>query len=58
MEWYLRLRNWLEEDEGQGMVEYGLIIVLVAIVVVTALTAVGTQVSTVFNTIVTNLAPT
>lgn len=56
MEWYLRIRNWLEEDDGQGMVEYGLIIVLVAIVVVTALTAVGTQVSTVFNNIVTKLA--
>lgn len=56
MEWYLRIRNWLEEDDGQGMVEYGLIIVLVAIVVVTALTAVGTQVSTVFNNIVTQLA--
>ena len=42
-------------EEGQGLVEYALIIVLVALVVITALTAVGGQVETVFNDIVTGL---
>jgi Flp pilus assembly pilin Flp len=38
------------------MVEYALIIVLVAIGVVVAITAFGTQLQTVFNTIVNNLS--
>jgi pilus assembly protein Flp/PilA len=43
-------------QRGQGMVEYALIIVLVAIGVVVAITAFGTQLQTVFNTIVNNLS--
>jgi Flp pilus assembly pilin Flp len=38
------------------MVEYALIIVLIAVGVVLALTAFGTQLQTVFNTIVNNLS--
>jgi pilus assembly protein Flp/PilA len=44
------------DQHGQGMVEYALIIVLVAIGVVVAITAFGTQLQTVFNTIVNNLS--
>jgi pilus assembly protein Flp/PilA len=43
-------------QRGQGMVEYALIIVLIAVGVVLALTAFGTQLQTVFNTIVNNLS--
>jgi pilus assembly protein Flp/PilA len=43
-------------QRGQGMVEYALIIVLVAVGVVVAITAFGTQLQTVFNTIVNNLS--
>ncbi|CAN5150764.1 hypothetical protein BH23CHL1_BH23CHL1_16470 [soil metagenome] len=39
------------KDEGQGMVEYGLIIALVAVVVIGALTALGTGISGIFDTI-------
>ena len=45
----------LQNEEGQGLVEYALIIVLVSIAVLVALTALGTNVSTVFSTIVTSL---
>lgn len=45
----------LQPEEGQGLAEYALIIVLVAIVVVIALTAVGTQISTIFDNIVDEL---
>jgi pilus assembly protein Flp/PilA len=38
-------------QRGQGMVEYGLILVLVSIAVVVALTALGGQLQTVFDTI-------
>ena len=40
-----------KRQRGQGLVEYGLILLLVAIVVIVALTAMGTQLKTVFDTI-------
>ena len=43
------------DAEGQGMVEYGLILVLVSIAAVVALTTVGTDVQSVFNNIATTL---
>ena len=46
---YLWLKNWLESEEGQGLVEYALILVLVSIVVIIALSAIGDQVNTVFG---------
>ena len=39
------------KEKGQGLVEYALIIVLVAIVVIAALTLLGPRISNVFNTI-------
>lgn len=49
------LRKLWSEEEGQGMVEYGLIIALVSIVVITALLAVGGQLTTIFTNIRTAL---
>lgn len=40
---------------GQGMVEYALIIVLVAVVLIVVLTLVGEQISTVFSQILSGL---
>ncbi len=45
---YARLT--VREEEGQGMVEYGLIIALVAIVVIAALVILGPKVAAIFNT--------
>ncbi|MBP2650412.1 MAG: Flp/Fap pilin component [Firmicutes bacterium] len=45
----------LRNQKGQGMVEYGLILGLVAVVVVGLLTSMGTQLTTKFQTIVTAL---
>lgn len=45
----------LKSEEGQGLAEYALIIVLVSLVVVLALTAVGGQIDTIFNDIKTAL---
>ncbi len=39
------------KEKGQGMVEYALIIVLIAIVVIVILTILGTQISVVFSQI-------
>jgi len=45
----------MEKEEGQGLVEYGLILVLIAIVVLVALSAIGTGVSSVFNKVAGSL---
>jgi pilus assembly protein Flp/PilA len=45
---------WLRE-KGQGLVEYALILVLIAVVVIAILTVLGTQVSTVFSRIASAL---
>ncbi len=42
---------YLPREEGQGLVEYALILVLVAIVVIVILTLLGNQVSNVFSRI-------
>ncbi|HEX5418320.1 MAG TPA: Flp family type IVb pilin [Chloroflexota bacterium] len=49
---YLRLMSLLPEpEEGQGLAEYALILVLIAIVCVLALTFLGTTVSSVISLI-------
>jgi pilus assembly protein Flp/PilA len=48
------LKTWLElktDERAVTMVEYGLMAALVAVVCITAVTILGTQLSTVFNTI-------
>jgi pilus assembly protein Flp/PilA len=45
---------WLRE-KGQGLVEYALILVLIAVVVIAILTVLGTRVSQVFSQIASAL---
>lgn len=45
------LRKWLKDEEGQGMVEYGLIIGLIAIVVIGALALLGPKIKEKFDEI-------
>ena len=52
---YLRLRELLNREEGQGMVEYALILVLVSIVVIVILLTMGGQIKNVFSNVVTAL---
>ena len=51
---YVRLRELLRED-GQGLVEYALILVLVAIVVIGVLTTMGSKIQGAFQDIVGSL---
>lgn len=46
-----RLRSSITRQEGQGMVEYALILVLIAVVVIVILTSVGKKVNNVFSNI-------
>jgi pilus assembly protein Flp/PilA len=49
-------RGRRRSQRGQGMVEYALILVLVAVVVIVALTALGGQIASVFSHITSTLA--
>lgn len=51
---YVRF-NVLKNEEGQGMVEYGLIIALVAILAMGALRIMGGDISGIFGEITTEL---
>ena len=50
-----KLRNALSRQEGQGMVEYALILVLVSIVVIVILSLLGGTIKNVFSDIVAGL---
>ncbi|MBQ6268136.1 MAG: Flp family type IVb pilin [Clostridia bacterium] len=43
------LNKWLMDEDGQGMVEYGLIIALIAIVVIAALVLLGPKIKEIFD---------
>jgi pilus assembly protein Flp/PilA len=49
------MKRLIHEEEGQGMVEYGLIIGLIALVLIAALTALNGGLSTIFNRMTTTL---
>jgi pilus assembly protein Flp/PilA len=44
------INRFLMEEEGQTLVEYGLLVSLIALIVIAVLTVLGQRVSTVFNT--------
>lgn len=48
-------RNFLADESGATAIEYGLIAALIAVVVITALTTIGTNLSAAFTTVATNL---
>lgn len=48
--------SFLKAEEGATAIEYGLIAALISVAAIGAMTALGTQLSTLFNTVKTNLA--
>ncbi|HXM55088.1 MAG TPA: Flp family type IVb pilin [Candidatus Dormibacteraeota bacterium] len=52
---YVQLRELLTRKDGQGLVEYALILVLVAIVVIGVLTTMGSRIQAAFQDIVSSL---
>jgi pilus assembly protein Flp/PilA len=46
----------LRDESGQGLIEYALIAGLIGLVAVVAMTSVGTQIKTAFNSISSQLA--
>ncbi|MEN6324924.1 MAG: Flp family type IVb pilin [Syntrophomonas sp.] len=53
-----KMKSFLTEEKGQGMAEYGLILALIAVVVMAALTPLGTSIKGKFNEVVTKLGGT
>ena len=51
---YARVQS-LKDEEGQALVEYGLILALVAIVVIVALGLIGTNLNKILNSIQADL---
>ena len=49
------LKRFFYEEDGQGMVEYGLIIALIAVVLITVLTNIGGGLNRLFGKVVDEL---
>ena len=50
------VRAFIKNDEGQDLLEYALLVALIALVAVGAVTAAGTSVNSIFTTIAGSLA--
>lgn len=51
LKYYVKLQNLMKREEGQGMVEYAMIVGLVAVGVLALLTLLGGQVGDIFELI-------
>ena len=52
----LKLRSLVEREEGQDLVEYALVVALIAFGAVTAMKGLGTEINVAFQTISSDLA--
>ena len=52
------LQTFARDESGATAIEYGLIAALIAVVIIGAVTALGTQVQTAFNQVVTGMGGT
>jgi pilus assembly protein Flp/PilA len=48
-------RSWPRKEEAALLVEYGILVGLIAVVCITAVAALGTEIVSVFNTVVNDL---
>ena len=51
------IARFVKDEFGATAIEYGLIAAGIAVVIITAVQAVGTQLTTLFNTVATDLTP-
>ncbi len=54
---YFRMKSFFDDENGQALVEYALILVLIAIVVIAMLTGLGGSVNNTFSTVNSALTP-
>lgn len=55
MQWCQSIKTSVRNEKGQGMVEYGLILALVAVAVIVVLGTMGNDLNTMFTNVSTNL---
>lgn len=55
-ELWTKMTAWAKEEKGASMVEYALLVVLIAIIAIVAISIAGRQVSTAFSTIANTLS--
>lgn len=53
---WTKVASWLQEEKGASMVEYALLVVLIAIVALIAVQIAGREVSTTFSEVSSGLA--
>ena len=53
---WTKLTTWVKEEKGASMVEYALLVVLIAIIAIVAVSIAGNQVSEAFSTIADTLS--
>ena len=53
---WTKLTTWVKEEKGASMVEYALLVVLIAIIAIVAVSIAGQNVSKAFSTIATTLS--
>jgi pilus assembly protein Flp/PilA len=52
---YLQLRNLISDEQGQDLIEYALVVALIALAATAGMDAVATSINTAFNTLGTRL---
>ena len=52
----MKFLKLIKNEEGATAIEYGLIAALIAVAAITALTSVGSQLTTTFETVITSLS--
>jgi pilus assembly protein Flp/PilA len=52
---WTKLVSWTKSEKGASMVEYALLVVLIAIIAIVAISLAGQEVSSAFSTIATSL---
>ena len=52
---WTKVTTWMKDEKGASMVEYALLVVLIAIVALVAVSIAGDEVSSVFSEIATEL---
>ena len=48
-------RNFVKEEEGAALLEYGMLVLLIAVLCIVAIKTIGSKISNGFNTVSTNL---
>jgi pilus assembly protein Flp/PilA len=55
MEFIARLRKFAHAETGQDLIEYALLVALIALVAIVGVTAAGLQVNTIFGNVTTRI---